>query len=323
MSGLTLGAAVGLLRMRPDPVGAEPPPETTRLRISHGPVCQAPQFAAEGLLRDEGFSRLDYIKQEGVGLYRALAAGEVDLSTTFVAPFIIQVDAADPVVLLAGVHVGCLELFGTDRVRGIADLKGKVVAISARGGPSHVFLVSMLAHVGVDHRSVNWVTYPRDEAIRRLAAGEIDALMAFPPDPQELRTRKIGRVVVNTAKDRPWAQYFCCMLAGNAEFVRKNPVATKRAVRAIIKGIDICALEPERTARLLVDRGFTPRYDYAVGTLKSLPYRQWREYDPEDTVRFYALRLHEAGMIKSTPQRILTQGTDWRFLNELKRELKG
>jgi NitT/TauT family transport system substrate-binding protein len=94
-------------------------------------------------------------------------------------------------------------------------------------------------------------------------------------------------------------------------------------VRAIIKGIDICALEPERTARLLVDRGFTPRYDYAVGTLKSLPYRQWREYDPEDTVRFYALRLHEAGMIKSTPQRILTQGTDWRFLNELKRELKG
>ena len=33
------------------------------------------------------------------------------------------------------------------------------------------------------------------------------------------------------------------------------------------------------------------------------------------------LRLHEAGMIKSSPQKIL-QGTDWRFFNELKKELK-
>ena len=40
-------------------------------------------------------------------------------------------------------------------------------------------------------------------------------------------------------------------------------------------------------------------------------------------MRFYALRLHEAGMIRSTPQKIIAQGTDWRFLNELKQELKG
>ena len=36
-------------------------------------------------------------------------------------------------------------------------------------------------------------------------------------------------------------------------------------------------------------------------TLKDARYGLWREYDPEDTVRFYALRLHEAGMIKKTP----------------------
>jgi NitT/TauT family transport system substrate-binding protein len=57
-------------------------------------------------------------------------------------------------------------------------------------------------------------------------------------------------------------------------------------------------------------------------TLTELPYERWREYDPEDTMRFYALRLHEVGMIKSTPQEIIAAGTDWRFLNELKRELK-
>ena len=40
-------------------------------------------------------------------------------------------------------------------------------------------------------------------------------------------------------------------------------------------------------------------------------------------MRFYALRLHEAGMIKSSPQKIIAQRTDWRVLNELKKELKG
>ena len=45
-------------------------------------------------------------------------------------------------------------------------------------------------------------------------------------------------------------------------------------------------------------------------------------FSPEDTIRFYALRLHEVGMVKASPQKILAQGTDWRFLNELKKELK-
>jgi len=105
--------------------------------------------------------------------------------------------------------------------------------------------------------------------------------------------------------------------------VRRNPVATKRAVRAILKATDVCALEPERAARTIVDRGFTKAYDYALATMKEIPYNRWREYDPEDTVRFYSLRLREVGMLKSNPQKILADGTDWRFLNELKKELKG
>jgi len=56
--------------------------------------------------------------------------------------------------------------------------------------------------------------------------------------------------------------------------------------------------------------------------LKSLPYDRWRQVDPTDTVRFYAIRLHEVGMIKSTPETLIAQGTDWRFLNQLKKELK-
>ncbi len=147
--------------------------------------------------------------------------------------------------------------------------------------------------------------------------------MSNPPEAQELRAKKIGHVVVNTTVDRPWSQYFCCMIAGNRDFVRKHPVSTKRAMRAMLKAANLCALEPERVARVLVDKGFTTRSDYTLQMLQEVPYNRWREYDPEDTVRFYALRLHEAGMIKTSPQRIIAQGTDLRFLNELKKELKG
>jgi len=113
------------------------------------------------------------------------------------------------------------------------------------------------------------------------------------------------------------------MLGANRDYVRKHPVATKRVLRAVLKAAELCASDPAAVARRLVDGGFTPSYDYALQTVSELPYDRWRDYDAEDTVRFYALRLHEAGMIKLLPIRLIAENTDWRFLNELKRELKG
>jgi NitT/TauT family transport system substrate-binding protein len=180
----------------------------------------------------------------------------------------------------------------------------------------------MAAHVGVDaKRDINFVAHPVGDSARLLAEEKVDALMGFPPVPQELRQKKIGHVIVNSGLDRPWSQYFCCVVAGNREFVRKYPVATKRALRAIMKATNFCAAEPETAARLVAAKGY--RYDYTLQTLKEISYAQWRDFDPEDTVRFYALRLREAGMIKSIPNKIIAQATDWRFFNELKRELKG
>jgi NitT/TauT family transport system substrate-binding protein len=171
-------------------------------------------------------------------------------------------------------------------------------------------------------KDINWVASPTIAPKELFAEGKIDAFLGFPPEPQELRARKIGRVIVNSAIDRPWSQYFCCMLAGNKEFIRRNPVATKAVLRAVLKATDLCASEPDRVAKRMVDAGFTQRYDYALQALKEIPYTKWRDYDPEDTIRFYSLRLGEVGMVKSSPQKIIAQGTDWRFWRELKKELK-
>jgi NitT/TauT family transport system substrate-binding protein len=328
---LTLGGIAGFLGLPPRPVAAEPPPETATVRLVHqiGGLCLAPQYIAQELLQSEGFTDVHYAPLEvGPSLYEVLASGGADISLAFGAPVILRIDTGHPLVLLAGLHVGCFELFGNERVRTIRDLKGKTVNIPGLGSANHIFLASMAAYVGVDPtKEIHWVTdltvHPTTEWARRLAEGQFDAILAAPPRSLALRAQGVGHVVVNMTTDRPWSQYFCCMIVANRAFVQRHPVATKGALRALLKAADVCAREPERIARALVEQGFTNNYAYALQTLQEIPYNQWREYDLEDTVRFFALRLHEIGMITSSPQKIIAQGTDWRFLNELKKELKG
>jgi NitT/TauT family transport system substrate-binding protein len=327
LGGLTVAGTAELLGLPARPVAAEPPPETTTIRLTHDPaICLAPQYLAEELLRLEGFSDVDYVKHPPGAIYSdLLATGAADMKLLGAVDLIPAIDAGRPIVVLAGAHVGCFELFGNARVPSIRDLKGRRVAISVQGSPEHVFISSVLAYVGLDPRKdVTWITMQTTaEAMRIFVEGNADAFLGFPPQPQELRARNIGRVIVNTAQDRPWSQYFCCVVGARREFIDRHPIATKRALRAILKAANVCALEPDRAAQLIVDKGYTPRYDYALQAMQEIPYNRWRDYDPEDTLRFYALRLHEVGMIKSSPQKIIAQGTDWRFLTELKRELKG
>ena len=82
-----------------------------------------------------------------------------------------------------------------------------------------------------------------------------------------MQTRQDRRVLIDFGKDRPWSQYFCCMAAANRDFTRKHPVATKRALRAMLKATDLCMSQPERAARLMVERGVAD----SAGTAGRLP----------------------------------------------------
>jgi len=325
LTTLSSAGVVGLVRAR-DSYAQEAPPETTTVRLGkiYG-ICIAPQYVAEDLLRAEGFTDVRYVATNpGISTALALARGEIDFTTNYAPPMAISIDAGEPITIVGGEHVGCFEVFAREGIRSIADLRGKNVGVQSIGSSQHVFLSVIAAHVGLDPaKDIHWVTSTSPKPMELFADGKIDAFLGLPPEPQELRGRNIGRVIVNSILDRPWSQYFCCVLAANREYIRKYPIATKRVLRAIVKAADLCASEPARVARQIVDAGFTPSYDYALQTIKEIPYVRWREYDPADAVRFYALRLREAGMIKSNPNKILADGTDWRHWNELKRELKG
>ena len=324
MTGLTLAGSAGWLGMRPPAVAAEPPPETTTLRLFKFPIaCFAPYYLAEELLRAEGFTDVQYVNLAPTQTnLKALSSGDIHFTITDIHTALLHLDAEASIVLLAGIHGGCYELFVTNGVRTVRDLKGRIVSVANRG--RQAFVSSIAAWIGLNpHKDIDFLIQPASSGMELFAQGTVDAFMGFPPDPQELRAKKIGSVLVDTKVDRPWSQYLCCFFAANPAFVRKHPVATKRALRAMLKAIDLCASDPDRAARALLGRGYTARPDFALQAIREIPYNLWRGYNPSDTVRFHAIRLHEVGIIKSTPQAVIAQGADWRFLNELKRELKG
>jgi NitT/TauT family transport system substrate-binding protein len=322
LTTVSAAGAVSALGVR-TPLADEPPPEITTVRLPRDPsICIVPEQIVDGLLRTEGFTDVRYVQVPHSG--EAVVHGEVDFGSETAAWVVTYLDANPPITALAGIHVGCYELFAHEPVRTISDLKGRRVGIPQQPGSSgHLMLSLMAAQVGLDPQTdINWIVKANGDFMETFIQGEVDAFLAFPPEPQELRARGIGRVILATATDRPWSQYFCCIEFGNRDFVAAHPVATKRYLRALLKAADLCAAQPELAARRLVDAGFTGRYDYALQTLNELPYDRWREFDTEDSLRFFALRLHEVGMIRSSPNALLAEGTDWRFVNELKRELK-
>ena len=317
MTGLS-AAAVGLVGA-PKSLHAEPPPETTRVRIAKytGPaVCEAPKYVAAELLRAEGFSDVRYVENAG--------AGDLDFDTDFAPGWINSIEnGEEPWTVLAGLHSGCLQLITSDSIQTVPELRGKRVGIDSKYSTGYRLAILMVAYVGLDpYKDIEWIEDDTATLVELLAVGKFDAFLGSPPDPQEVLARKIGHSILNSTVDTPWSQYFCCMLGGTADFVGRYPTATKRVVRAFLKAVDICLAQPALAAQSVVDYGITKQYDYTLEGLTEARYDRWRDFDPDDTLRFYALRMHEVGFIKSTPHQIIAKGTDWRFLEELKRELK-
>jgi len=317
---LGLGNDLGL-------AAVEPPPEITRIRFQRPrSPCWVPQLVAEPFLREEGFTDIQHIQFENADdADKLMAEGKIDMTTEFTGRMIRDVVPGNELVFISGLHVGCYSLIGSDRINSVRDLKGKKVWAwtNMRSGPV-IFFKALIAYVGLDpDKDVEYVLVSKAEAMELFKQGKIDAFMSFPPGPQQLREQGIGRVLVDTNIDRPWSQYFCCLMLGTRQFITKYPIATKRALRALMKANDLVAKDPAMAAQLVIDMGIRkpPEQKYLAMAFSEIPYDKWRHYNPEDTIRFYALRLKELGMTKYSPNEIIAQNTDWRFLNELKGEL--
>src|SRR5215471_8403094 len=222
LAGTSLAGGALLVRTR-TAFSAGEALETISVRLSNdGVICEAPLMAATELLKAEGFTDVRYVDVPvDVRYGSALAGSKVDFGFNFALFDIAALEELGGETVLAGVHVGCFELFARNDIRSIAGLKGKSVGLQ-RSPPGLLRLMAL--QVGLDPaKDISWVT-GADAQVRPLdlfAKGKIDAFLGFPPEPQELRARGLGHVILNTAVDRPWSQYFCCTFVGNRDYVRK------------------------------------------------------------------------------------------------------
>jgi NitT/TauT family transport system substrate-binding protein len=324
-ASLAGAGAIGLLPTS-RAFAADPPPETETIRLKKSSaICFAPYYVVEAFLHAEGFADVQYVDAEDSAVSASLMdTGELDFDLDFAGRLVYDLDNGRQITALGGLHVGCYELFAHEPINTISDLKGRRVGINDLHFGEHLYISSIAAYVGLDpKRDIEWVTSQSGSPLELFANGETDAFLGFPPEPQILRTKGHNRVILNTVLDHPWSQYFCCVIFANRAWVRDHPVTTKRFLRAMYKAAEFCTADTVQAAQRLVDGGYAERYDYALETIELIPYDLWHEYNAEDTMRFYALRLRDAGMLNNPPNALLAEGTDWRFLNELKREMKG
>ena len=233
--------------------------------------------------------------------------------------------AAAPVTVLAGIHVGCFELFGNEGIRSIADLKGKSVGVQALGSRPRVSVHAAWLPMSGSTPSRISTGSPTRRSSRSscFVDGKIDAFPRLSAGAAGICAPGISAMSSSTPRWTARGRNISAVCSpAIADYVRNHPVATKRVLRADPQGYG--SLRHRAGARRATPRRWRLHraLRLCAADAERNPYDKWREYDAEDTIRFYALRLHEVGLIKSTPQKIIADGTDWRFLDELKRELK-
>ena len=301
------------------------PPESTTVRIV-SVACDPALWSADDYLKEEGFSDARILPL-AVG---AVARGEGDIGVGYTQWIVTNVDAGKPVVALAGLHTGCGEVWTRPGISSISDLKGKSIDVLSTDAVIDAWYgvwAALLGHVGIDPRKdVNFVADPNANTVERFIQGRSDAILALSNQVPVLRAspNNPGKLLIDMHSDGTWSRYYCCQLVANRDWARQNPIATKRATRALLRANDRVAKDPAAAVMAGVNAGmFTgAMYDTVLATLKNCTF-EWRELDAEASIRFNAVQLSDQKLVKGTPQQLVAQASSFGYLKELKRQFPG
>jgi NitT/TauT family transport system substrate-binding protein len=311
-----------------------PPPEIATIRIASPFACDAPLWMAKDFLREEGFTDIQWVNTPGTAAW--ITSQVADVGPGHPEAIVAAIDDSVPIATLAGLHTGCQELWAAPGITSVRDLRGKRIAVVKRDRSDQFFLFfsTLCAYNGIDPlTNVSFFAVGGDYRglLTAYLEGRSDAFLAASDGAAVLKRepRNPGTKILDQTTDKPWSQYLCCLLIANRDWARQYPVATMRFTRAVLRAADATAKDRPAAARagvgasirnLLAERSASDA-DILLDTTAMVSY-DWREYDPEETLRFFALRLAEVRLIKSTPQQIIAQGSDVAFMRKMRTELK-
>jgi len=300
-----------------------PPPETTAIRLTAAPCC-SPLFAAERFLRDEGFTD---VQISDAGAIAALTSGKADMGQVFATGVVSAIDSGKAVVGLSGVHAGCVEVWAPASVSSLKDLKGHTIVVKSRtvDDNAYSYLAIALKQAGVDVASVNWVVQSDADLTKAFLDGKSDALTLVTTSAFAFHsnTANKGHVVFDQAMEDPWSGLDCCIITTTPEWLRANPIAARRALRAIYRTADSLPKDRADAAKLATDKGLfggAKNVDLVRGAANMVSL-DWRGLDAAKSIKFHAELLGAIGLAKIAPDAAVTSGLDPRIFASVRAEL--
>ena len=256
LAGLTTAGAATLASAR-GVSAQEAPLETTTVRFSRSPgICIAPQYVAEDLIRAEGLSDFRYVDQQaGLASIAMLARSDIDFAMDFATALAIPIDQGAPIKVLAGVHVGCYELFAHEGINSVLDLKGKTVGAGQNlGSDPHVFVTAMATHVGLDPlKDINWVTSDVKPDGPVHAAARSTPSWASRPSRRNSAPARLAMSLSTAFWTAPGPNTTAACWPPMRLSWRNILPPPSGSCAPFSRPTDICVSNPERVARLLVE----------------------------------------------------------------------
>jgi NitT/TauT family transport system substrate-binding protein len=301
--------------------GTLAPPETTTIRLGTLP-CDHPVMAAEPFLQQEGFTRTEILAGA------QLASGRVDIDIAdpiLTLPRLLE--DGERIVVFAGLHPGCAEIWAQPGINSLQDLRGRTLVVQSKtlASTAYSYPARVLKHAGVELNQVNWVVQPDANPVALFLEGKNDAVFAAQVVTAALHANPAnrGHVIHSQLTDRPWGSLACCLIVAKQEWYRANPVAAKRAVRAILRAADAQTSNRTEAVKRVTDRGLfggPANFNNVLFAASMVP-ANWRDLDMERSIRFYGQLLADIGLLKGSVEDMV-RTIDSRILEELRVELR-
>ncbi|HXC92851.1 MAG TPA: NrtA/SsuA/CpmA family ABC transporter substrate-binding protein [Geobacteraceae bacterium] len=207
---------------------------------------------AKGYFWEEGLDAIPQPHPFGKPALTAVIEGKADIATVGDTPIVFAVMNGEKIMTLAAIQTSNKdEAIVARRDRGItkpADLKGKKIGVPF-GTTAHFFIDSFLLAHGLVMEKVTLVDMKPAEMAVALENGRVDAVSVFNPTVKQLE-KHLGENGVLFYSESLY-KTFC--VTATQEFVKKNPEAIKKFLRALIKSETFIKEHPKEAQNLVAD----------------------------------------------------------------------
>lgn len=206
----------------------------------------------------------DYFKEEGLSAtlqphafgkpaLQSVIDGNADIATAGDTPIVFAVMNGKKITTVAMIQTSNKnEAIVARQDRGIAgpsDLKGKKIGLTT-GTTGDFFADSFLIAHGIDRTQVKFIDLKPSEMAAALDSGKVDAVSTWNPTLIQLK-KKLGSNGIIFYGESLHTEIFC--VAAMQDYVKKNPEAIKKLLRALIKAEAFVKQHPVEARHLVAE----------------------------------------------------------------------